>query len=150
MYARKIKELGEVKSYTAYDGAPFCETTTDGWVTFLDLTAPQFGIPCYDWIISLEVGEHIPKQFENIFVDNLVRHAREGIILSWAKIGQGGHSHINNKAEKDVIEMMSKRGFTINRAEDEHLRKISSASWLKGNIRVYRRKEVSFFDPDMC
>ncbi len=38
----------------------------------------------YDWIISLEVAEHIPAQFESIYIDNLVKHAKEGIILSWA------------------------------------------------------------------
>ena len=30
----------------------------------------------------------IPKQFEDIFVDNIARHAKEGIVLSWAKIGE--------------------------------------------------------------
>ena len=40
-----VVALGQVGSYTAYDGAPFCEATTDGWVAYLDLTAPQFGMP---------------------------------------------------------------------------------------------------------
>ncbi len=150
MYARKMKEAGQVKIYTAYDGAPFCESTTDGWVRFLDLTAPQFGLPCYDWVMSLEVGEQIPKEFENIFVDNLARHAKEGIILSWAKLGQGGHSHINNKKESDVIEMLSIRGFGISRAEDKPLRAASGRFWLQNNIRVYRRRDPTTHGPDMC
>jgi len=49
------------------------------------------------WILSLEVAEHIPAQFESIYIDNLVKHAKEDIILSWAKLGQSGHSHVNNK-----------------------------------------------------
>ncbi|KAK7004452.1 hypothetical protein BgiMline_005973, partial [Biomphalaria glabrata] len=53
-------------------------------VRFLDLTAPHYGLPIYDWILSIEVAEHIPAKFEEIYLDNLVRHAREGIILSWA------------------------------------------------------------------
>lgn len=56
-------------------------------VKFLDLTAPQYGLAAYDWVISVEVGEHIPAKFQNIYLDNLVRHAREGIVLSWAVPG---------------------------------------------------------------
>ncbi|CAG5124210.1 unnamed protein product, partial [Candidula unifasciata] len=53
-------------------------------VKFLDLTAPQYGLPAYDWVVSVEVGEHIPAKFEDIYLDNLARHAKEGIVLSWA------------------------------------------------------------------
>jgi hypothetical protein len=48
-------------------------------------------------IISLEVAEHIPEKYEAVYLDNIFRHAKEGIILSWAVPGQGGLSHINNK-----------------------------------------------------
>jgi 2-polyprenyl-3-methyl-5-hydroxy-6-metoxy-1,4-benzoquinol methylase len=45
-----------------FNGAPYCEETSDGRVRFMDLTIPQFGIRQYDWIISLEVAEHIPEK----------------------------------------------------------------------------------------
>jgi 2-polyprenyl-3-methyl-5-hydroxy-6-metoxy-1,4-benzoquinol methylase len=63
----------------------------------MDLSIPQYGILQYDWIISLEVAEHIPEIYEAVYLDNIFRHAKEGIILSWAVPGQGGLSHINNK-----------------------------------------------------
>ena len=47
-YSKEINNMGEVKSYTAYDGAPFCENVTGGVVTFLDLTVPHYGLPAYD------------------------------------------------------------------------------------------------------
>jgi hypothetical protein len=50
---------------------PYCEETSEGRVKFLDLTIPQYGIPLYDWIISLEVAEHIPTKYENIYLDNI-------------------------------------------------------------------------------
>jgi hypothetical protein len=55
----------------AFDGAPFCEETSEGRVQFMDLTVPQYGIPLYDWVISLEVAEHIPSKYESIYLDNL-------------------------------------------------------------------------------
>jgi len=56
-------------------------------VSYLDLTLPQYGLPLYDWVISLEVAEHIPAESEAIYLDNIVRHAREGVVLSWAVPG---------------------------------------------------------------
>ena len=56
-------------------------------MSYLDLTLPQYGLPLYDWVISLEVAEHIPAESEAIYLDNIVRHAREGVVLSWAVPG---------------------------------------------------------------
>jgi tryptophanyl-tRNA synthetase len=77
----------------------------------MDLTVPQYGIPLYDWVISLEVAEHIPSKYESIYLDNLFRHANEGIILSWAVPGQNGMSHINTRPLSYVIQVMSENGF---------------------------------------
>jgi tryptophanyl-tRNA synthetase len=41
----------------------------------MDLSIPQYGIRQYDWIISLEVAEHIPKKYEAVYLDNIFRHA---------------------------------------------------------------------------
>ena len=81
-------DSGLLKGYDAYDGAPFSEKTSEGRVQYLDLTLPQYGLPLYDWVMSLEVAEHIPKEFESIYLDNIVRHAKEGIVISWAKLGK--------------------------------------------------------------
>ena len=79
---------------------------------YLDLTIPQYGLPAYDWIISLEVAEHIPKEFESTYLDNIVRHAVEGIIISWAIPGQDGVQHINNQPFYYVAFALAKLGFT--------------------------------------
>uniref|UniRef100_A0A0B7BJG3 Methyltransferase type 11 domain-containing protein n=1 Tax=Arion vulgaris TaxID=1028688 RepID=A0A0B7BJG3_9EUPU len=144
-YKKHLDSLGQVKIYTAYDGAPYCETVTKGTVKFLDLTAPQYGLPAYDWVVSVEVGEHIPAKFEDIYLDNLARHAREGLVLSWAVPGQGGLSHVNNKALVDVIAQLNKRGFEIDKTGSEPLRQASSFSWLKGNIYTYKRVDPKTF-----
>jgi hypothetical protein len=59
-YKRKIEKLGNAMLLDAFDGAPYCEETSHGRVRFMDLTILQYGIRQYDWIISLEVAEHIP------------------------------------------------------------------------------------------
>jgi len=62
-----------LQRYDAYDGSPFSEEALEGKVQHLDLTVPQYGLPVYDWVLSLEVAEHIPVKFEAIYLDNLFR-----------------------------------------------------------------------------
>ncbi|XP_059176589.1 uncharacterized protein LOC131956184 [Physella acuta] len=142
-YKRHLDTLQEVKSYTAYDGAPYCEMVTNGTVLFLDLTVPQYNLPIFDWVISVEVGEHIPAKFEDIYLDNLARHAREGIVLSWAVPGQDGLSHVNNKLLKDVVEQLRRRGFEISVEAGSPLRGGARSGWLQKNVHVYYRSSPS-------
>ena len=109
----------------------------------MDLTIPQFGIRQYDWIISLEVAEHIPKKYEAVYLDNIFRHANEGIILSWAVPGQGGLSHINNKPIEYVTKVMRENGFKRDAEKTMKLQTSASLSWIKSNINVYVRSKNS-------
>lgn len=139
-YKQLLLNTGKLKGYDAYDGAPFSETTSEGRVMFLDLTLPQYGLPLYDWIISLEVAEHIPNEYESIFLDNIARHAKEGVVLSWAVPGQDGYSHINNRPFEYVVKVMENLGFKQNQVESQKLKQAASLPWLKSNTNVYRRK----------
>ena len=139
VYKKLFINFNEVVCYDAFDGAPFAEETTNNQVKFLDLSVPIYHIDKYDWVISLEVAEHIPKQFENVFLDNIVRHAGEGIILSWAKIGQGGRSHVNNKNFIDVKILLEDKGFFHEPSDSVTFKNVATLKWLKDNINVFRK-----------
>lgn len=139
-YKQLLLETGKLNGYDAYDGAPFTETTSEGRVVFLDLTLPQYGLPLYDWIISLEVAEHIPNQYESAFISNIVRHAKEGVVLSWAVPGQGGHAHVNNRPLEYVVSLMESFGFKHDKSGSEKLKNAATLPWLKSNTNVYRRR----------
>lgn len=138
-YKRELLKLGQVKGYDAFDGAPYCEETSDGRVKFMDLTIPQYGLRMYDWVMSLEVAEHIPKEFEAVYIDNLVRHAREGIVMSWAVPDQGGLAHINLRPFKYVVDLLKHYGFSHDPEKSKILQNSSSFQWLQQNINVFRR-----------
>ena len=138
-YKQLILETGKLRSYDAFDGAPFSEKTSDGRVKFLDLTLPQYGLPVYDWIISLEVAEHIPQQYESIYIDNIIRHAKEGVVLSWAVPGQPGQSHVNNRPHEYAKNLMENSGFKLDPADSKKLKEAAQYAWIKSNIYVYRR-----------
>ena len=143
IYKKLLLETGKLKLYDAYDGAPFSEGTSEGRVQFLDLTLPQYGLPLYDWIMSLEVAEHIPNKYESIYIDNVARHAKEGVVLSWAVPGQGGYQHVNNRPLEYVIKLMDSLGFKHDPHGSDTLKKAASLAWLKGNTNVYRRKNTT-------
>ena len=63
-YKRLLMATGKLKSYTGYDGSPYASENSGGTVQYLDLTIDAFGLPEFDWILSLEVAEHIPADFE--------------------------------------------------------------------------------------
>lgn len=128
-----------VKLYDAFDGAPFVEEKTNKSVSFIDLTVPIYHLSKYDWVVSIEVAEHIPPQFESIYLDNLVRHANEGVILSWAHPGQTGHSHVNNRPAKYIKKEMKLRGFSYDGTITNRLRRSAYADWIKANVNVFRR-----------
>ena len=139
-YKKLLDSSGKVRQYDSYDGAPFCENKTHGLVKFLDISIPVYGLRLYDWVISLEVGEHIPKQYEHIFLDNIARHADKGIVLSWAVPGQGGHGHVNNQPLEYIVQQLDNRGFYRDLKHSYRLQNASHVDWLKNNTNVYRRK----------
>ena len=73
----------QVMRYDAYDGAPFTEESTSGAVRYVDLTLPQYWLPRYDWVLCLEVIEHIPRSHEAVVLENVVRPAAEGVVLRY-------------------------------------------------------------------
>ena len=93
-YLRCLRHNASVSRTEGYDGQHGIAALSGGWVTQLDLSKPVV-LGEFNWVMSIEVGEHIPHQFENSFILNLVTHAAKGLVLSWAHVGQWGIGHIN-------------------------------------------------------
>ena len=132
--------------FSAYDGGPFYDKLSHGRVKYLDLTIPQYGLPLYDWVMSLEVAEHIPHEFEHIYISNIVRHARDGVVLSWAVPNQPGHGHINNQPLDYVIKTFKKQGFGHDPKLSKQLQSKAYVGWLKKNLNVFKRLPNSTID----
>lgn len=74
-------------------------------------------------VLSLEVGEHIPSEKSDIYIDNIVAIANGGdVILSWAMPGQAGHGHINCQTNEWVRERMAERGYSLDANRTAFLR----------------------------
>jgi len=146
-YGKIFREEGSpVKSWVGFDGAMNVESATDGLVRFMDLTQPHPADerPCVkgDWVLSLEVAEHIPPQFTDHFIRNLRCSCRNGAVVSWAVPAQtGGLGHVNCKEEKDAIAAMERWGFVVDREASEAAQAAASMGHFKRNTLVYRVKK---------
>jgi cyclopropane fatty-acyl-phospholipid synthase-like methyltransferase len=94
----------------------------------------------FDWVLSLEVGEHLPKEFERIFIENLHRHNVKGIVLSWALKGQGGEGHFNEQNNGYIKELMAQYGYVNDIAAENALRNEAMLWWFRNTVMVFRRK----------
>ena len=62
-----------------FDGAFNIDVLSGGFIKFADLSMEGLWLGRrWDWVMSVEVGEHIPSDKEDFFIDNLVRHACKG------------------------------------------------------------------------
>jgi SAM-dependent methyltransferase len=62
-------------------------------------------------VICLEVGEHIPDDYEDVVIDNITKLSDSYIILSWAVEGQHGVGHFNCRNNDYVIRRIEEKGF---------------------------------------
>ena len=106
----------------------------------VDLTKRRWVEVPYDFVLCLEVGEHIPLQCEQVFIDNLCEYARQDLVMSWAVPGQGGAGHFNEKINAHVITEFVKRGFEFRGAESEALREVATLKWFKNTMLVFKRR----------
>jgi hypothetical protein len=135
-YVRTFRDNG--LNATGFDGNPNTPELTNNTCSVLDLSVPLQFEP-FDWIISLEVGEHLPAEFEDIFIQNLHNNNKRGIILSWAIKGQGGHGHFNEQDNDYIKSKIWGLGYVNDIESENNMRNMSSLPWFKDTIMVFRR-----------
>jgi SAM-dependent methyltransferase len=93
-------------------------------------------------VISLEVGEHIPSYYEQIFLENLANNCSDLLILSWAIRGQGGRGHFNEQNNDEVIPKIESLGFELLQDETQEIRKVPEIEcfYFKNTLMVFKRK----------
>ena len=128
-----------------FDGSPLTEKVSGGLCDVLDFSIPT-DIGQFDLVLCLEVGEHIPAKYEQIFIENLVRASKKHICLSWAVEGQAGWGHVNCRNNDYVVNEFTRRGFTYKEKSSMALRKASQIRrnktdqefpWFKNTIMVF-------------
>ena len=104
-----------------------------------DLTK-ELHLEKYSLVLCLEVGEHIPKKYEQVFIDNLCSFVGKELILSWAPLGQYSASgHVNLQPKDYIIIEVEKRGLKYIESKVDSLQEYASFSWFKKNLMVFEK-----------
>lgn len=139
-YVKHLKRAG-IK-VVGCDGNPHTTFLADDPDCFaFDLSTPLSGAPFIvlprQWVLCLEVGEHVPKEFESVFIQNVKDLAIEGIVLSWAVVGQLGHGHVNCM-DNDTVRQLFPEWISDFVAE-RRLRDASVVPHFKNTVMVFRK-----------
>jgi hypothetical protein len=141
-YLAKLKPIvltaigveGSVPNQSKFDNICQLDLTTDLTDYEIDLTS-YLGI-------SLEVGEHIPKEFMRTYLDNITYLSTGFLITSWAVRGQDGFGHINCLDNHEILPKFEKRGFVLMEQETTEARSIieDKAHWFRNTLFILKRK----------
>ena len=143
-YLKDLKDKG-FTDLIGYEGDPPKKRVFD-FILKQDLTIPFFNLPKNSDVnvISLEVGEHIPAKFMNIYLDNIINNCDNYLITSWAIRGQEGFGHVNCLDNEEIIPEIERRGFKLLKQETEEVRNIdlSEAPWFKNTLFIFKRHDI--------
>jgi len=120
-----------------FDGNPHTPELTSNLCQILDLSQSFTMNEPFDWVMSLEVGEHLPKMYEDIFIANLHNNNKYGIILSWAIKGQGGYGHFNEQNNDYIKSKICSLGYINDVDAENKLRTASTLPWFKDTIMIF-------------
>jgi hypothetical protein len=138
-YAKWLNDTGLVSAY-AFDGTPDVELVTKGAVMSADLARPLELWRRFDWVICLEVAENIPAELTETFLQNLDRHAGEGLVLSWAQPGLRSLGSPNARSQGEVLSLIKQHtGLHLHEEFTARLRTSATVQSLAESLLVLTR-----------
>jgi SAM-dependent methyltransferase len=147
-YLQQLKIAGFTK-LTGFEGDPPQHKVFDNIIK-QDLTE-QFTVSEKGNCIFLEVAEHIPAQFEEIVLNNVINACNGKLIMSWAIRGQTGHGHVNCLDNYEVIDRFTNLGMIYLEEETIAIRKLIHPTknnieecelpWFKNTTLIFKSKE---------
>lgn len=108
----------------------------------------------FDLAICFEVIEHISSDFEDILINNLMRHTNKYLVISAAIPGQPGHHHVACKPLSYWVNYLTKLGFThrtdIQERWKQEWKKKRVKFYFVDNLLVFERNKTKVFPRNMA
>lgn len=139
-YLEVLREAG-FENLQGYEGSPSSEVQFKS-ILKQDLTA-KFSVPQKGNIICLEVAEHIPRKYEEVFLSNISDACNGYLVFSWAVRGQGGTCHVNCRNNDEVFEIMQKLGFQFHPELTQQGRNLieDHCDWFRNTLLIFSKKD---------
>lgn len=122
-----------------YDGNPNTIELSSGLCSVLDVTTDFELGKTFDCVLSLEVGEHVPKEYERAYINNLVKYSNKYIIISWGVPGQGGYGHVNCQTNEYIKNEFKRRGYESIDSIESDIRDSAEASWFSNTLMIFKK-----------
>lgn len=139
-YTNRLLDLGY--NVIGIDGNPatskYCSRPEK--IVIKDLTE-KLGTDPFDFIVCLEVGEHIPKQYESSLIHNIDSHLKPNgyLVLSWAVEGQDGYGHVNCQSNFYIKSKFSELGYKSLDFWERQFRRQAKLWWFRNTIMVFQK-----------
>lgn len=136
-YSMWLNETGLVRAF-AFDGTHQAAELTGGVVQEVNLIQQMELWQTFDWILCLEVGEHVPKQFARVLLGNLRRHAKSGLIMSWSEDWEG-IGHVNCLSRQEFVAMVQvETGFVLDATATQAVKDMCEIDYIARTIAIFR------------
>lgn len=136
-YSKWMNETGLLQAF-AFDGTHQAAELTDGLVQEVNLVQKMSLWRTFDWVLCLEVGEHIPKEYSDMLLANLKNHAKKGLVMSWSDDWEGiGHVNCLTRQEF-VATVQRKTGFVLDSVATEAVRSNCEIDYIARTLAVFR------------
>eukprot|EP00439_Symbiodinium_sp_Y106_P033354 s4116_g3.t23 len=110
----------------------------------LQYSSMQVQFSTADWVISLGLLVDVPRMRENVVLENIVKHAEEGVIISWGTKGR------NLRSRNEVLQLFRSRGFVPDERLRDALQLFSGLAHApeREDLQVFRRAQAKSSHPD--
>ncbi|CAK8992187.1 unnamed protein product [Durusdinium trenchii] len=140
-YSQWLNETGLLEAF-AFDGTHQAAELTDGLVQEVNLVEEMTLWRTFDWILCLEVGEHVPKPFAPTLLANLKRHATKGLVMSWSDDWEG-IGHVNCLSREDFVAFVQdSTGFRLDATATELVRQACEIDYIARTLAVFRAPDA--------
>lgn len=142
VYLREFQKKGiKIKGYDASRNAMEGAFINKSLIEFQDLTKELIS-KRHDLVISFETGEHIPKEYSDIFVKNITKLGNI-VVFSASQPYQGGRYHVNEQPSEYWIKIFEQNSFRYIPKKTKILRKKfedrKCVWWLPKNALVFQK-----------
>eukprot|EP00928_Gymnodinium_smaydae_P055539 TRINITY_DN39052_c0_g1_i1.p1 TRINITY_DN39052_c0_g1~~TRINITY_DN39052_c0_g1_i1.p1 ORF type:complete len:458 (-),score=106.59 TRINITY_DN39052_c0_g1_i1:161-1534(-) len=143
-YSAWLNETGLVQAF-AFDGTKRVTEITGGSVNEINLIEETHLWRTFDWVMCLEVGEHIPSQYSKTLLQNLKRHAVNGLVMSWSDDWEG-IGHVNCMPQEQFIAMVEREtGFQYDPEATKAVKESCEIDYIARTVAVFRVKQSSWW-----
>lgn len=122
-------------------------------IIITDLSKPYPFKKKYSFVNCSEVGEHIPRDAEDIFIDNIVKASSDVILLTWSNEFDTEGQHLNPRPKSYIIERLKVRGYSY---WEDISKQFSSVlanklegigyNWWGDNMMVFKKDKFAHID----